>query len=322
MCEELLRVASNTVSTRCGVVLSSTSRRSNSPRVMLVRAVISVQLTASAGLVVLCWARELIKRREEHGACTNLLKEIQIEHAQQYGNFTRMTAENLEVLLLKIGSQISKMDTVIWKAVPAKDRLLVTLRFLASGKCSHSIGLLIQLEYTYSSLQYLYRIPKCTIGRIVMDVCAAIYSEMKDEYLQFPRTAGEWNDIADVFENFLILLVYYNYKGTYNIVLMAFVDAQYRFTHIDVRCNGRVSDGVVFGRSALYHALESGELPLPPPKCLPGRSREIPNFFFFVADDAFALRRYIMKPYPFRGLSFGERVFNYRVSRARRVVEN
>ncbi|KAJ8888792.1 hypothetical protein PR048_008284 [Dryococelus australis] len=116
------------------------------------------------------------------------------------------------------------------------------------------------------------------------------------------------------------LSYYYNDKGTYIIVLIADVDAQYRFTHIDVGCNGRVSDGGVFGRSALYHALESGELPMPRPKCLPGRRREIP--YFFVADDAFALRSFIMKPYPFRGLSFSERVFNYRLSRARRVVEN
>lgn len=159
--------------------------------------------------------------------------------------------------------------------------------------------------------------------------------------LQFPQTEEEWNDIVDMFETMWncphclgaldgrhIAIqapkdsgsYYYNYKGTYSIVFMADVDAQYRLTYIDVGCNGRVSDGGVFGRSTLYQALESGELPLPPPKCLPGRSKEMP--YFFVADDAFALRRYLIKPYPFRGLSFSERVFNYRVSRARRVVEN
>ncbi|KAJ8890935.1 hypothetical protein PR048_010444 [Dryococelus australis] len=50
--------------------------------------------------------------------------------------------------------------------------------------------------------------------------------------------------------------------------------------------------------------------------------KEQRNALFFVAGDPFALRSYIMKPYHFRGLSFSERVFNYRVSRARRVVEN
>ena len=41
-----------------------------------------------------------------------------------------------------------------------------------------------------------------------------------------------------------------------------------------------------------------------------------------VADEAFPLKPYIMKPYARRGLSTEQRVFNYRLSRARRVVEN
>jgi hypothetical protein len=44
--------------------------------------------------------------------------------------------------------------------------------------------------------------------------------------------------------------------------------------------------------------------------------------FFLVADDAFALRTWLMKPFSKRGLDHDERVFNYRLSRARRVVEN
>ena len=34
------------------------------------------------------------------------------------------------------------------------------------------------------SLQYLFRIPPCTIGRIVPEVCQAIYDNLKEEYLK------------------------------------------------------------------------------------------------------------------------------------------
>ena len=43
---------------------------------------------------------------------------------------------------------------------------------------------------------------------------------------------------------------------------------------------------------------------------------------FFVGDDAFPLRHYLMKPFPSRALSHKERLYNYRLSRARRTVEN
>ena len=66
--------------------------------------------------------------------------------------------------------------------------------------------------------------------------------------------------------------------------------------------------------------LESGRTELPDPKLLPCSDIAVP--YHFVSDEAFPLKRYMMKPYPrSRGpLSNEKLVFNYRLSRARRIV--
>ena len=113
---------------------------------------------------------------------------------------------------------------------------------------------------------------------------------------------------------------YFNYKHSFSIVLLAVVDANYKFLYVDVGCNGRVSDGGVFRNSSLSTALEGNSLNTPPPEPLSGES--VPLHYTIVADDAFPLKEYIQKPYSQVGLTPGKRIFNYRLSRARRVVEN
>jgi hypothetical protein len=44
--------------------------------------------------------------------------------------------------------------------------------------------------------------------------------------------------------------------------------------------------------------------------------------YFFAGDDAFSLESFMMKPYGQRNLSEEKRIFNYRLSRARRISEN
>ena len=44
--------------------------------------------------------------------------------------------------------------------------------------------------------------------------------------------------------------------------------------------------------------------------------------YVFLADDAFGLKTYMMKPYPGSNLQENETIFKYRLSRGRRVIEN
>lgn len=156
-----------------------------------------------------------------------------------------------------------------------------------------------------------------------------------------PNTAEEWLKISKEFEekwnmpNVIGALdgkhitirapanqgsAFYNYKGQHSIVLLALVDANYNFLYINVGVNGRISDGGVYWESDLSKAIKRNMLNLPKDKPLPGRNLPVPHVI--VADGAFPLTRHILKPYPMKGITREKRIFNYRLSRARRMVES
>ena len=84
---------------------------------------------------------------------------------------------------------------------------------------------------------------------------------------------------------------YYNYKQRFSIVLLALVDANYKFLYVDIRCNGRISDGHVFRESSLSSAFQNNKLDVPPPEVLPGCTT--PMAYIIVADEVFPLKDYI-----------------------------
>ena len=51
-----------------------------------------------------------------------------------YCNFLRMSAHNFEELLGKVAPLITRQDTVMRQAIPAGERLALTLRFMATGR--------------------------------------------------------------------------------------------------------------------------------------------------------------------------------------------
>jgi hypothetical protein len=155
---------------------------------------------------------------------------------------------------------------------------------------------------------------------------------------QLPSSEEQWKAIADEFDrrwNFphcigahdgkhVVLRrpentveEFCNYKGTESIILMAIVGVNYCFIYVNVGCQGCISDGGVFRNTECYRKIENDDLYLP----LPGRTIPVP--YTLVADDAFPLTRHTMKPYA-TDLNKGplKRVFSYRLSRARRIVEN
>ena len=114
--------------------------------------------------------------------------------------------------------------------------------------------------------------------------------------------------------------MFYNYKGYYSIILFALVDADYKFIWADIGTNGSASDAQIFNDCQLKQAIDSGVIGFPPAEPLPADNVDVP--YFLIGDDAFALRTWLMKPFSLMHMTLEQRIFNYRLSRARRIVEN
>lgn len=207
--------------------------------------------------------------------------------------------------------------------------LYILFRFFATGDAFSTIG-------------FNYRVGNSTTGKIVDEVSQAIWDALQPQYMPEPVT-DDWKAIAEDFKsrwNFpncigaldgkhVVLQAppssgskYFNYKGSHSIVLLALVDANYMFRVIDVGGYGRNSDGGIFSESPLGKRLRAGTLGIPEDTTIQGAEDLGPMPHVFVADEAFPLQRHIMRPYPGRQLQRKERCFNYRLSRARRIVEN
>ncbi|CAN7951238.1 unnamed protein product [Ixodes pacificus] len=210
-------------------------------------------------------------------------------------------------------------------AIPAKDKLQLTLRFLASGESQHS-------------LSRQFRISHSAVNRFLVETCDAIYKMLGRKYLVSPRTKDEWLAVMKNFcerwqfpqcigaldgKHVTIIKppnsgsVYFNYKKTSSIVLFALVDADSRFLYIDVGAPGSDGDGGIWRTTPLRNAIESGTAGLPISGLGPVGVPPV-----IVGDNAFPLSINLMKPYTGTNLDEEKVIFNYRLSRARRVAEN
>jgi hypothetical protein len=116
--------------------------------------------------------------------------------------------------------------------------------------------------------------------------------------------------------------VYRNYKGFFSIVLMALVDADYRFLWIYFGSDGSSNDASIYNGSELKEDLESPNdiFNIPEEKSLPGDDVPVP--YYIVGDNAFEINKHLINPFAIRNMEHHERIFNYRLYRARRVEEN
>ena len=122
------------------------------------------------------WIRPSLLARSKYSA-TDFMRDLilddedllSLEYRSGVGfrNFFRIPSSTFETILNMIGPKIARQDTPFRKAIPAHERLAVTLRFLATGD-------------SYHSLSYTFKISKQTISETVPEVCKAVVEVMQD----------------------------------------------------------------------------------------------------------------------------------------------
>lgn len=111
---------------------------------------------------------------------------------------------------------------------------------------------------------------------------------------------------------------YYNRKGWYSVICQAIVDHKYHFWDLYIGQPGKVHDARVFANSPIAQACFEGSLFPQHIETLAGV--DVP--LVVVGDAAYPLQPFLLKPFADRvGIGAQEKLFNYRLSRARMTVE-
>ena len=157
--------------------------------------------------------------------------------------------------------------------------------------------------------------------------------------MQFPTSERDWERIAKGFEvncNFPNCLgavdgkhvaivpapgagsYFFNYKGYKSQVLIGIAYSNYEFIYFKFGNNGRVSDGGVLEYTDFYDKLQTECLKITESSDV--KERKLP--YVFIGDEAFSLRKGLLKPCSVKQLTRERKIFNYRLCRARRIIEN
>lgn len=192
----------------------------------------------------------MYRRREEEGALSVLVDRHIMDDDTKFKEYFRLTPFLFSELLNVLEPDLQGIPTTwIRKPMTPRHKLCITLRYLATGE-------------SFRSLAFQYRVHYSTIGRIVDKCLASIIKNFLGKAIPTPTTSILQRNIENYFikwnfpnccgaidgKHFRIKCPpkagssFFNYKDFHSIVLLAIVDANYKFVALDCGSYGREGD--------------------------------------------------------------------------------
>ncbi|XP_017772719.1 PREDICTED: putative nuclease HARBI1 [Nicrophorus vespilloides] len=265
------------------------------------------------------WVRPMY---QNHYLRNDLIDEMRLQDNETFFKCTRMTVEMFDDLLYLCGPYLKKRSNR--PVLPEAVRLALTLRLLASGDSLQSIA-------------FAFRVGKATVCQVYRETCQVMWDVLQPIYLPLP-SEEQWEEISlDFYTKWQIPNCVgavdgkhisvrapnrssSAYRKDLSIFVFGICDSKNDFTYVDVSAYDSQSDGGVLKESSFGQHLNAGTLNLPSDCYLPGSDTLFP--YYFIGDDAFPLQRNLMRPYGGRNLPDDKTIFNYRLSRTHRCIEN
>ncbi|XP_077145212.1 uncharacterized protein LOC143807474 [Ranitomeya variabilis] len=119
------------------------------------------------------WLYPIVEVRESRGAYHCLFGELN-DNLEKYFEYTRMSQDSFRYLLRLVEGAITRQEMQLRRSISAEERLLVTLRFLATGE-------------TLRSLHFQFRIGVSTLSGIIADTCRALWDNLREEFFTNPN---------------------------------------------------------------------------------------------------------------------------------------
>ncbi|KAL4091307.1 hypothetical protein QTP88_026010 [Uroleucon formosanum] len=243
----------------------------------------------------------IIAMKETEGFFKKLIEGHLFNNEVKFREFFRVNREQFNLIFSLVKDDLTK-ELTMRVAVPISpdEKLAITLRFLVTGE-------------SFRSLSYSFRISYSYISVIVKETLAALKQMLMPLFLPNPNSIDykvkanefytKWN-----FPNCILAIdgkhvrircpnnsgsLYFNYKDYFSIVLMAMVDANYKFIAINVGSFGREGDSGIFLKSNMGQQILNCTFKFPQDCALPNTNLVLPHVI--LGDQAFRLHKHILR---------------------------